>query len=127
ATSNLTRCTLAPITSLITSITSSSTTNEIMNNSTSPSGKNKRGRKPLPTMPSEKRHFAFRERKKTYVRDLETKASKFEALYTESLTEIKSLKERAAFLEKLIANSNMNDAVDGYMVEDNHPNENRLP
>ncbi|CAG8739773.1 4610_t:CDS:1, partial [Racocetra fulgida] len=53
--------------------------------------------------------------------------SKFEALYTESLTEIKSLKERAAFLEKLLASSNMNGAVDGYMVEDNHPNENRLP
>ncbi|CAG8694334.1 9286_t:CDS:2, partial [Racocetra persica] len=146
ATSNLTRCTLAPITSLITSITSSSPTNEIMNNSNtmfpivscqssaSSNGKNKRGRKPLPTMPSEKRHFrnlvnqrAFRERKKTYVRDLETKASKFEALYTESLTEIKSLKERVALLEKFIASNNMNDAADGYMVEDNHPNENRLP
>ncbi|CAG8787466.1 16078_t:CDS:1, partial [Racocetra fulgida] len=107
---------------IITSITSSSTTNETMNNSNtmfpivscqssaSSNGKNKRGRKPLPAMPSGKRHFknfvnqhAFRERKKTYVRDLETKASKFEALYTESLTEIKSLKEKVAFLEKLLA------------------------
>ncbi|CAG8473749.1 1558_t:CDS:1 [Racocetra fulgida] len=128
--------------------------------SASSNGKNKRGRKPLPTMPSEKRHFrnlvnqrAFRERKKTEVRVLEAKASKFEALYTDSLNEIKSLKERVAYLEKLLASSNMNassninninninnninninnninnmnDAVDGYMVEDNHQNENRLP
>ncbi|CAG8821758.1 4559_t:CDS:1, partial [Dentiscutata erythropus] len=147
-TSNLTRCTLAPITSILTSITSS-TANDITNNSNtmfsivscqssaSSVGKNKRGRKPLPTMPKEKRHFrnlvnqrAFRERKKNYVHDLETRASKFETMYNESQSEIKSLKERVALLEKLIASSNINDDSDGrdniYVVEDNS-NENRLP
>lgn len=146
-TSNLPCCTLAPITSLLTSITSSTTANDITNNgntmfsivscqsSASSGGKNKRGRKPLPAMPSEKRHCrnlinqrAFRERKKNQVKDLESKAEKFEILYNESQNEIKSLKERVAFLEKLISNSNINDASDGrdniYMIEDNNNHSN---
>ncbi|CAG8765056.1 19157_t:CDS:2 [Gigaspora rosea] len=131
-TSNLPSCTLAPITSLLTSITSS-TTNDITNNgstifsivscqsSASSGGKNKRGRKPLPTMPSDKRHFrnlfnqrSFRERKKIQLKDLESRAEKFEILYNESQNEIKSLKERVA------------DGRDNiYMIEDNnnHPND----
>ncbi|CAG8470415.1 10366_t:CDS:1 [Cetraspora pellucida] len=68
---------------------------------------NKRGRKPLTTMPSAKKHYqnlknqrAFRQRRATYVQELESKAATFERLYNEVLKENKILKERLTLLER---------------------------
>ncbi|CAG8622993.1 5508_t:CDS:1 [Dentiscutata heterogama] len=71
------------------------------------SSPNKRGRKPLTTMPSAKKHYqnlknqrAFRQRRADYVQELESKASTYERLYNELLKENKILKERLAMLER---------------------------
>ncbi|CAG8771518.1 13895_t:CDS:1 [Gigaspora margarita] len=71
------------------------------------SSPNKRGRKPLTTMPSAKKHYqnlknqrAFRQRRANYVQELESKASTYERLYNEALKENKLLKERLKLLER---------------------------
>ncbi|RIA80685.1 hypothetical protein C1645_792069 [Glomus cerebriforme] len=73
---------------------------------------NRRGRKPLTTMPSGKKHVqnltnqrAFRQRKATYIRTLEIKASNLEMLYNSAQNEIKSLNDRIVMLEKKLASS----------------------
>ncbi|RIA85119.1 hypothetical protein C1645_387920 [Glomus cerebriforme] len=67
---------------------------------------NKRGRKPLSSMPTTKKHIqnltnqrAFRQRRETYIRSLESKASRFEGLLKVARNEVDSLKERVALLE----------------------------
>jgi len=82
-----------------------------------PAGKtmpNRRGRKPLSTMPLGKKHIqnltnqrAFRLRKENYVKNLEIKASRLEVLYNSAQDEIKSLSNRIALLEKKLASSRL--------------------
>ncbi|CAG8574893.1 6645_t:CDS:2 [Funneliformis caledonium] len=71
---------------------------------------NKRGRKPLSSMPTTKKHIqnlinqrAFRQRREYYIRNLETKASEYEELFKGAQEEIESLKEKVALLEKQVA------------------------
>ncbi|CAG8500699.1 8416_t:CDS:1 [Racocetra fulgida] len=68
---------------------------------------NKRGRKPLTTMPSAKKHYqnlknqrAFRQRRANYVQELEEKATTFEKLYNDVLKENKILKEKLRSLKR---------------------------
>jgi hypothetical protein len=68
---------------------------------------NKRGRKPLTTMPSTKKHIqnltnqrAFRQRRENYIRNLEHKAQNLEILYAQAQEEIKSLKEQLGVCKK---------------------------
>ncbi|CAB4397661.1 unnamed protein product [Rhizophagus irregularis] len=70
---------------------------------------NKRGRKPLSSMPTTKKHIqnlnnqrAFRQRRETYIHTLENKASKFEGLLKVARNELESLKERVALLEEQV-------------------------
>ncbi|GBB93814.1 hypothetical protein RclHR1_22350002 [Rhizophagus clarus] len=70
---------------------------------------NKRGRKPLSSMPTTKKHIqnlnnqrAFRQRRETYIRSLETKATKFEELLKVARNELENLKERVALLEEQV-------------------------
>ncbi|CAI2176279.1 15755_t:CDS:2 [Funneliformis geosporum] len=71
---------------------------------------NKRGRKPLSSMPTTKKHIqnlinqrAFRQRREFYIRSLETRASEYEELFKDAQEEIESLKEKVALLEKQVA------------------------
>ncbi|GBB87324.1 hypothetical protein RclHR1_13770002 [Rhizophagus clarus] len=73
---------------------------------------NRRGRKPLSTMPLGKKHVqnltnqrAFRQRKENYIRNLEIKASQLEMLYNSAQNEIKTLNDRITILEKRLASS----------------------
>ncbi|CAG8569179.1 2290_t:CDS:2 [Ambispora gerdemannii] len=68
---------------------------------------NKRGRKPLTTMPSTKKHIqnltnqrAFRQRRENYIRTIESRASTLEYLYSQAQEEIKSLKEQLGSMRK---------------------------
>ncbi|CAB4380655.1 unnamed protein product [Rhizophagus irregularis] len=81
---------------------------------------NRRGRKPLATMPSGKKHVqnltnqrAFRQRKENYIRSLELRASDLEMLYNSARDEIKTLNDRIAMLEKRLTSSRLirSDAI----------------
>ncbi|PKY54392.1 hypothetical protein RhiirA4_501345 [Rhizophagus irregularis] len=81
---------------------------------------NRRGRKPLATMPLGKKHVqnltnqrAFRQRKENYIRSLELRASDLEMLYNSARDEIKTLNDRIAMLEKRLASSRLirSDAI----------------
>ncbi|CAG8439228.1 6543_t:CDS:2 [Diversispora eburnea] len=115
---------------------------------------NKRGRKPLATMPLAKKHIqnlnnqrAFRQRRDHYMKNLEINAKKFEQeaknlgiLYSRAQSEIKSLKEKLALFEKQISRYQGNNLCDGEvnmtsstdihtisgMIEDNQMNENQI-
>ncbi|GBC05195.1 hypothetical protein RclHR1_00610007 [Rhizophagus clarus] len=78
---------------------------------------NRRGRKPLATMPLDKKHAQkltnqrkFRQRKENYIRDLEIKSSNLEMFYNSAQTEIKNLNDRIEILEKRLA-SVRNEAI----------------
>ncbi|KAG9299401.1 hypothetical protein G9A89_014050 [Geosiphon pyriformis] len=76
---------------------------------------NKRGRKPLTTMPSTKKHIqnltnqrAFRQRRENYVRTLESKATNLEYLYAQAQEEIKTLKKQLGLLKKQLIEGDRN-------------------
>ncbi|RHZ47636.1 hypothetical protein Glove_575g18 [Diversispora epigaea] len=114
---------------------------------------NKRGRKPLATMPVAKKHIqnlnnqrAFRQRRDHYLKNLEVSAKKFEQeaknlgiLYSRAQNEIKSLKEKLALFEKQISRYQGNNLCDGElnmtstdihtisgMIEDTQMNESQI-
>ncbi|CAI2184241.1 14336_t:CDS:2 [Funneliformis geosporum] len=73
---------------------------------------NKRGRKPLTTMPSTKKHIqnlanqrAFRQRRENYTKNLESKVSDLERLYNAAQNEIKSLRDEVEMLRKKLDSS----------------------
>ncbi|CAB4379966.1 unnamed protein product [Rhizophagus irregularis] len=75
---------------------------------------NRRGGKPLATMPLDKKHVqnltnqrTFRQSKKNYIRSLELRTSNLEVLYTSAKNEIKTLNDRIAMLEKRLASSRL--------------------
>ncbi|CAG8554953.1 19883_t:CDS:1 [Dentiscutata erythropus] len=78
-----------------------------------PTGKpvpNRRGRKRLATMPSNKKHKqnltnqrAFRERRENYLRSLESKVEMYEKAYAEYQSENRLLKEEVANLKRRLA------------------------
>ncbi|CAB4380652.1 unnamed protein product [Rhizophagus irregularis] len=82
-----------------------------------PAGKpmpNRRGRKPLATMPLGKKRVqnltnqrAFRQRKENYIRNLELRALDLEVLYNSAQDEIKTLNDRIAMLEKRLTSSRL--------------------
>ncbi|GBC20386.2 hypothetical protein GLOIN_2v1580086 [Rhizophagus irregularis DAOM 181602=DAOM 197198] len=75
---------------------------------------NRRGGKPLATIPLDKKHVqnltnqrTFRQSKKNYIRSLELRTSNLEVLYTSAKNEIKTLNDRIAMLEKRLASSRL--------------------
>ncbi|CAG8657552.1 181_t:CDS:2 [Ambispora leptoticha] len=90
---------------------------------------NKRGRKPLTTMPSTKKHIqnltnqrAFRQRRENYIRNLETKATTLEYLYSQAQEEIKNLKEQLGSMRKqLFEGDSRNVCGGGALSNSNSP------
>ncbi|CAG8630958.1 867_t:CDS:2 [Funneliformis mosseae] len=73
---------------------------------------NKRGRKPLTTMPSTKKHIqnlanqrAFRQRRDNYVKNLESKVLDLERQHSSAQNEIKNLRDEVEMLRKKLDSS----------------------